>query len=407
MLVYVHVPVCRRKCRYCSFHSEVLPSAGSGNKVRRYTDTLFMEIAQAGDRLGGQKVSSIFFGGGTPSLLPARTVGHILEKIHRAFKVDRKAEISMEANPESLKSSMIAREYLRAGVNRMSLGVQSLDDAMLQMLGRPHTVREAVAAYSAVRTAGFANVSMDLIWGLPGQSVRAWMQQIGEMLRLQPDHLSCYNLTLEEGTPMSADYDEGLFQLPPERDQATMFVNGAEILEEAGVMQYEVSNFARMGFQCRHNLGYWEGEEYIGFGPSATSTVASRRWTNPLSHAAWERQVQAGRLPEEIEDIDPVNRVLELIMLRLRTTRGMRVKAYKELTGRSFFEDNQKLIHALHKNGLIRIRDGYLRLTRNGMLVSNSILGAFFDSSREHLALAPARAEEALFGAEPGGVIAG
>jgi oxygen-independent coproporphyrinogen-3 oxidase len=173
-----------------------------------------------------------------------------------------------------------------------------------------------------------------------------------------------------------------------------MFMQGAELLEEAGLMQYEISNFARMGFQCRHNLGYWEGEDYIGFGPSATSTVSGRRWTNPSSHAAWERQVTAGGMPA-IETLDPVTRVLELIMLRLRTARGMRVKAYRELTGRNFFKDHQKLIHALHRNGLIRIRDGYLRLTRNGMLVSDSILAALFDASRAQLMAAPEVAPEA------------
>ena len=387
MLVYVHIPFCRRKCRYCSFHSEVLPTDGSGWKLRRFTDTVFQEIAQAGDRLGRQRVNTIFFGGGTPSLLPARTIGHILNRIQRAFSVDPKAEISMEANPESLRSKALAREYLRAGINRISLGVQSLDDGMLELMGRPHRAREAIEACYAVREAGCASVNMDLIWGLPGQSVRAWQMQLGEILRLQPDHLSCYNLTLEEGTPMSSDCDLGLISLPPERDQASMFMQGAELLEEAGLMQYEVSNFARMGFQCRHNLGYWEGEDYVGFGPSATSTVAGRRWTNPDAHSSWERQIEAGKLPDEFEEIDPVTRVLELIMLRLRTTRGMRVKAYRDLTGRSFFKDNQKLIHALHKNGLIRIRDGYLRLTRNGMLVSNSILSAFFEASRSHLAL--------------------
>jgi len=384
------VPFCRRKCRYCSFHSEVMPTAGSGWKLRRYTDALFLEIAAWGDRLGRQQVSSVFFGGGTPSLLPARTIGHILDRIHRTFNLDDpKAEVTMEANPESLHTRLLAREYLRAGVNRISLGVQSLDDSMLELLGRTHRAREAVAAFTSIRSAGCANISMDVIWGLPGQSVKAWLTQLTEILRLSPDHLSCYNLTLEEGTPMSADCEHGVTLLPPERDQAAMFVQGAELLEEAGFMQYEISNFARMGFQCRHNLGYWEGEDYLGFGPSATSTVSGRRWTNSSSHAAWERQITAGKLPSTIETLDPATRVLELIMLRLRTARGMRVKAYRELTGRNFFKDHQKLIHALHKNGLIRIRDGYLRLTRNGMLVSDSILAALFDASRDKLAAAP------------------
>jgi len=283
MLVYIHVPFCRRKCRYCAFHSEVMPTSGSGWKLRRYTDTLFLEIAAWGDRLGRQQVTSVFFGGGTPSILPARTIGHILDRIHRTFDLsDPKAEVTLEANPESLRSRLQAKEYLRAGVNRVSLGVQSLDDAMLEALGRLHSVREAVEAFSAVRGAGCANISLDLIWGLPGQSVKAWLTQLTEILRLQPDHLSCYNLTLEEGTLMSSDCEHGVIALPPERDQAAMFMQGSELLEEAGFVQYEVSNFARMGFQCRHNLGYWEGEDYIGFGPSATSTVSGRRWTNSV-----------------------------------------------------------------------------------------------------------------------------
>jgi oxygen-independent coproporphyrinogen-3 oxidase len=216
MLVYVHVPFCRRKCRYCSFHSEVMPTSGSGWKLRRYTDTLFLEIAAWGDRLGRQQVSSVFFGGGTPSLLPARTIGHILDRIHRTFNLnDPKAEVTMEANPESLRTRLLAREYLRAGGNRVSLGVQSLDDAMLELLGRPHRAREAVEAFTSIRSAGCASISMDLIWGLPGQSVKAWLTQLTEILRLQPDHLSCYNLTLEDGTALSADCELGVTVLPP------------------------------------------------------------------------------------------------------------------------------------------------------------------------------------------------
>jgi oxygen-independent coproporphyrinogen-3 oxidase len=253
------------------------------------------------------------------------------------------------------------------------------------MLGRPHRAREAVEAFTSVRGAGCANVNMDVLWALPGQTLRAWLGQLKEFAQLQPEHLSCYNLTMEEGTPMQADYEHGVVRLPPEREQASMFIQGAEFLEEAGLMHYEISNFARMGYQCRHNLGYWEGEEYIGLGPSATSTLAGARWTNSLSHAAWEKRIQSGKPPADLEMLGPTTRVLELMMLRLRTARGMRVKAYQDLTGRSFFRDHRKLVHALHRNGLIRIRDGYLRLTRSGMLVSDSILAALFDASRNLL----------------------
>ncbi|MBG3877072.1 radical SAM family heme chaperone HemW [Desulfovibrio oxamicus] len=384
MLLYIHVPFCRRKCRYCAFHSLEM---GTASTVRDYVETLLRELALWGDRMGGVPVTSIFFGGGTPSLLPARTIGTILDRVGKAFAVQPGAEISMEANPESLTRPSELRTLLKAGVNRLSMGVQCLDDAMLHTLGRPHRAREALDAFRAVRAAGFQNVGMDLIWGLPGQTLRQWMQQLKEVVRLRPDHLSCYGLTLEPGTPLEDDCATGRLGLPPERAQAAMFMDGAELLETEGYIHYEISNFARMGFQCRHNLGYWEGEDYLGLGPSAASTLGGLRWNNPEDHAAWTRQVDEGRVGTEAERLTPQTRVLELIMLRLRTARGLRVKAYRELTGRDFLRDHKRLVHLLHREGLLRIRDGYLRLTRSGMLVSNSILERLFEDTETLMAL--------------------
>jgi oxygen-independent coproporphyrinogen-3 oxidase len=187
-----------------------------------------------------------------------------------------------------------------------------------------------------------------------------------------------YGLTLEAGTPLETDYQHGKVELPPERDQSLMYVEGAALLEAAGYIHYEISNFARMGFQCRHNLGYWEGAEYLGLGPSATSTLNGRRWTNPSLALEWTAAVKSGAPDADAETLSVQARVLELIMLRLRTARGLRVKAYRDLTGRDFLRDHKALIHALHERGLIRIRNGYLRFTRSGMLVSNSILSKFF-----------------------------
>lgn len=396
MLLYVHVPFCRRKCRYCAFYSEPLaggtlpldPEAEPGHgqeRMQLWVDTLLMELARWADRLGRPAVSSVFFGGGTPSLVPPDILGTILNRVHRSFRLDAKAEISMEANPESL-TRVSAKAYIRAGVNRVSLGVQALDDELLAWLGRPHTVKDAVRAYNALRAAHCHNVSLDFMWGLSGQSVAAWLAQVGEIVRLRPEHVSCYGLSLEPGTPLAAMHDDGVFSLPPERDQATMYVRGAELLEEAGLLQYEISNFSRMGYQCRHNMGYWEGEDYLGLGPGATSTLGGRRWTNPADLAAWAGAVRRRNCAADAEELTLTDRVLELIMLRLRTTRGLRVKAYRELTGRDLLRDHKELIHALHRHHLIRIRNGYLWLTRNGMLVSNSILERFFESARECLA---------------------
>lgn len=383
MLLYIHVPFCRAKCNYCAFYSVPLGSAGA-DAVQTYTDSLLAEIALWGDRLhnGADKteVTSIFFGGGTPSLLPPKALGTILNRVHKAFSVTNDAEISMEANPESFLAFGYAHEVAALGINRVSLGVQSLNEDLLAALGRPHTKREAVGAYEMARMANIPSVNLDLIWGLPGQKRRDWLRELAEIVTMQPDHLSCYGLTLEEGTPLAADYDAGRVALPEEKIQASMYVDGADYLETAGLLQYEISNFSRMGFQCRHNVGYWENEDYLGLGPAATSTLKGLRWTNPADVPAWRDIVAKGTLAYDAEKLTPKIRLLETVMLRLRTTRGLRLKAYRDLTGRDFMKDNKVLMHALHKEGLIRFRNGYARLTRSGMLVSNSILGHLFDA---------------------------
>lgn len=387
MLLYIHVPFCRSKCRYCAFYSEPLDNGfGDGPlRLRAFLDVLALEMTQWADRLGHCQVESVFFGGGTPSLLPPKGIGTILDKVRRCFDVIEGAEITMEANPDSLNSRSLVRDYLRTGVNRISLGFQSPDDALLHTLGRPHTAGEAVRACQVIREAYCANLSLDLMWGLPGQKVWHWKSALQEIIKLRPDHVSAYGLTLEEGTPLAEDCRKGLLVLPSEHEQAAMYLDGAAILEEAGLMQYEVSNFARMGYQCRHNLGYWEGHDYLGLGPGATSTLMSRRWTNPPNLSSWGRMITARGLPEEVEQLDTRTRVLELMMLRLRTVRGLRVKAYNELTGRDFLRDHQRLIHVLHQKGLVRILNGYFSLTRSGMLVSNSILSNLFEAAQNML----------------------
>lgn len=388
MLLYIHVPFCRTKCNYCAFHSVPLgkvKAATDSEAFRNYIDTLFMELAQWGDRYKGMPVSSVFLGGGTPSLIPPRVLQVLLDRVRNIFTVAPDAEITLEANPESLRSKAQIYGYVQAGVNRLSVGMQSLDDEYLRLLGRSHKAKDSFHAVFNAREAGMPNINVDLMWGLPQQGVRHWLNTLKEVIRMKPDHISAYGLTIEQGTPLELDCTEGLVTLPPERDQSMMFMEGAELLESMGYLHYEISNFARMGFQCRHNVGYWEGQDYLGLGPSATSTVQHRRWTNPTSQKVWAAAVNAQILDAKPEILTPRLRVLELIMLRLRTARGLRVKAYRDLTGRDFLRDHQRMVRALHENGLIRIRDGYLRLTRSGMLVSSSILANLFEQTDEHL----------------------
>jgi len=397
MQIYIHVPFCRTRCRYCAFHSLALgKSASASSLVLQYVDILLLELALWGDRLGRQPVSSVFFGGGTPSILPASVIEALIVRIRRYFKLEKGAEITLEGNPESLLERHYLPDLLSAGVNRISVGAQSLHGPHLKMLGRIHSARDAIHTVMAARSAGVQNLSLDFMWGLPGQGVRQWLSMLKEMLQLRPEHLSLYGLTLESGTALEADYQLGRVELPPERDQSLMYMEGAGFLESAGYIHYEISNFARMGFQCRHNLGYWEGAEYLGLGPSATSTLKGRRWTNPSVALEWAAVVKSGVPDADAEELSLQSRVLELIMLRLRTSRGLRVKAYRDLTGRDFLRDHKSLIHALHERGLIRIRNGYLRFTCSGMLVSNTILSKFFvDTEAKFLEAGPTSALEA------------
>lgn len=384
MLVYIHVPFCISRCTYCAFHS-ITMEKGNAGLVESYLDTLFMEIALAGEKHSGSEIKSIFLGGGTPSLLSPSAIYAILNRLSGAFKLSPKAEITLEANPESLKKRNIFSDYLSSGINRLSIGVQSLDDAILKTLGRIHKTRDSVNAIMGARAAGFTNIGVDLIWGLPGQSIRQWLQTLKEATQLGPDHISAYNLTLEPGTILEKKWEAGEIVLPPERDQSLMFMEGSSLLEANGYMQYEISNYAKMGFQSRHNMGYWEGRDYLGLGPSATSTIGDLRWTNPADLKAWNSVIEKrgmGRLPEKLT---PRTRILETVMLRLRTARGLKLKTYREMTGHDLVRDFHTLVETMHNNGLIRIRDGHLSLTRKGMLVSNVIIGNLFERIAETL----------------------
>ncbi len=378
MLLYVHVPFCRRKCRYCAFYSS--PLSRSGHEMAVYLSALHAELEQWGRRLGRVPVESVFFGGGTPSLLEPDQVAGVLDCARRMFEIPPGAEISMEANPDSLHTAEKAGGFLAAGVNRISLGVQSLNDGMLETLGRLHRADAARGAFRAIRDAGCANLSLDLMWGLPGQTLEQWREDVHAAIALGPEHVSAYGLMLEPGTPLAESCGEA--DLPPEDVQCAMYLEGIRLFGEAGLHHYEVSNFARDGFRCRHNLGYWEGREYLGVGPAAASTLGGERWANPEGEA-WLEQVREGRRCPDREPLDRATRALELMMLRLRTVDGLPLDAYESLAGRPFMADHGPFVRRLCAGGLARMEDGVFRLTDEGMLVSNSILSELFEEEPE------------------------
>lgn len=370
MLLYIHVPFCRGKCRYCAFVSRPFDMS----EVEAYVSALQVEIRHWGRKLGRPKLETVYFGGGTPSLLPPWALSRLMPELRRQFDLDSVVEWTFEANPDSALDGQYLKTLMRYGVNRLSLGVQSLSDADLRFLGRPHDASQAIAAYGLARQAGFKNISLDFIWGLPGQREGSWLEQLRTVVGMRPEHVSCYGLTVEAGTPLAEDVEAGTVVLPEEAEQGRMYVRGAEYLEEKGYLQYEISNFARMGFVSRHNSGYWEGKDYLGLGPAAVSTLAGVRHENPGDLRQWATLTRSGKCGQGGVALTDAEKARELVMLSLRTAKGLRLAAYRKATGRDFMKDNEALVTALRQNGLIRISAGHLRLTKNGFLVSNVIL---------------------------------
>lgn len=380
MLLYVHVPFCHSKCHYCAFYSEVIDitTRYARQKILLYLNRLHQEISYWGDKLHSPLITTIFLGGGTPSLLLPEDVHSLLSHISSCLILSPNAEVTLEANPESLKTVSLAKEYLTAGINRFSLGFQSTNNIRLHSIGRIHTSDEAVQAYLKLREANCININIDLIWGLPQQTLFEWLTTLQEVITLNPDHISIYGLTLEPKTLFNKRYAQKNFLLPSDEQQTTMFFKAIERLTQAGFTQYEISNFARPNYQCKHNIGYWEGIDYLGIGPSATSTIDKKRWTNPANFSLWCSLIQKKKEPQK-EYLDKKTYLKEYIMLRLRTKKGLSLQEYKILKGTPITEDYHLFISELQKNKFAYIQKGYLILTPAGMILSNSILERFFE----------------------------
>ena len=367
--IYVHVPFCRSRCAYCDFCSQ---TDRSDKLIDGYLEAVCDHIKEAGALSPNYKVDTIYFGGGTPSFLGADALATILMAIRRAFDVDNNAEITFEANPDSI-SDQLLRRLKAEGFNRVSLGIQSDSDEMLEKLNRPHNYAQAVVAYQRIRKAGFRNVSVDLIYGLPGQTVRSWLETLEHVLELMPEHISLYGLEVHEGTPM-AEYEKmGL--LPDEDKFADMYLSAVKFLENRGFRQYEISNFARKGLTSRHNMKYWTGGEYLGFGPSAASDFAGSRFKLVSDLRAYINGIKVGgEVMEEMEEIPLRERAAEYIMTRLRTTNGINKEEYEKL----FLLPFQPLEEILEKNQAYNLttqsHNGNWRLTPRGFMVSFQIM---------------------------------
>ena len=384
--IYVHVPFCRSKCEYCDFYS--LAGARNSDLMDRYLTAILAHIREAGPSAAGYEVDTVYFGGGTPSFFGAGGLSRIFAEIDRRFDVSREAEVTLEANPDSVALPMLMR-LRRSGFNRISIGVQSDVDEQLKAIGRPHNYKQAQQAVSLARRAGFDNVSVDLMFGLPNQSREQWMQTLRKVIDLKADHISCYGLKVEAGTPLY-DYKD-CANLPDDDAQADMYFYAVDTLESFGYHQYEISNFARDGYVCRHNMKYWVGDEYLGFGPCAASDFAGKRFTIEANLEKYIKGIATkGVVLSECESVPLRERAGEYLMLRLRTVDGVEAGEYT----RSFllpFEPIEARLQELEKQGFAVLEHGRWHLTPKGFMLSNSILIDLLDVQQKSKPLAQKR----------------
>lgn len=367
--IYVHVPFCRSKCEYCDFYSVVTKS---DKLLDGYLNAICTHIKESGALAPRYLVDTIYFGGGTPTFFGADGMAAILGAIRKAFDVAKDAEITFEANPDSV-SPRLLRRLRSEGFNRVSLGVQCDDDEILKKLGRPHTFDQAVLAVQRIRKAGFRNLSLDLMYGLPGQTLEDWAATLQNVLTLAPEHISCYGLKVEEGTPLS-QYAE-FCNLADDDTQADMYLTAVEILRTKGYRQYEISNFCRRGAVSRHNLKYWTGGEYLGFGPDASSDFAGRRFAIVRDLETYIGGIRTGgQVLRDVQEVPARERAGEYLMMRLRLCSGLDPKEYEKLFLLPFAPLAAALQELVPRHLAKCTYDGRWHLTPEGFLISNSII---------------------------------
>lgn len=363
--LYIHIPFCRQKCLYCDFPSW----AGREGQMQMYVDALTAEIRAQGKRYENREVVSVFFGGGTPTALEIPMLAQLMQAIRESFRVTADAELTTEANPGTLSYEMAAA-LKKMGFNRLSMGVQAWQNSILHRLGRIHTIEEFLENYHAVRQAGFENVNVDLMFALPGQSMAQWQETVRQIAALKPEHISAYSLIIEEGTPFYEKYRENgprESELPGEDLDRIMYEDTKAFLHEKGYERYEISNYAKPGCECRHNLSYWERTDYRGFGIGAASLLNEVRYKNSTD---LQEYLKGHFTYESVEPLSAGDALEETMFLGLREMRGV---AVTEQIRKTYGPVLERLV----QEGLLERADGRVRLTDRGIDVSNMVLAEF------------------------------
>lgn len=366
--LYVHIPFCRTRCVYCAFHSGIDLSL-----CRRYVDALTTELRMRREYLSGDTVSTIYLGGGTPSTLSVGELQRLLEAVQHHFVVAPDAEITIECNPDDLNESMVA-QLAELPFNRVSLGVQSFDDDELTFLHRRHTAAQAVEAVRLLQRHGFDNISIDLMYGLPQQTLQRWHNTLQTALELQVQHISAYNLMYEDNTPLTQWRQSGRVAELDEETSVAMFGALTERLAQAGFEHYEISNFCRPGFRSRHNSAYWHGVPYLGVGAAAHSyDGASRQW-NVADTRAYVEAIEQGSVPAETEQLTDENRYNEFVFTGLRTSDGIDMAQLETLFGRAAADYCLRCAESHLAQQRLILANGRLRLTRSGIMLSDGVM---------------------------------
>ena len=374
--LYLHIPFCHTRCHYCDFNTY----AGILPLREPYVRALLKEIALAGELAqlpGGEprRSRTIFFGGGTPSLLSVAQITRLLAACHRHFAIDADAEITLEANPGTLSQEQLVGLHA-AGINRLSMGAQSFDEHLLKTLGRIHTTEEITQAVQYARAAGFMSINLDFMFGLPGQTIRHWQETLDRALDLHPEHFSLYSLIIEEGTPFHTWVHEGRITPGDEDLCADMYEYADERLLAAGYENYEISNWSLPGHQSRHNLTYWQNLPYLGMGAGAYSSFGGRRFSDVREPLEYIRLLREGQWPEAKDESEIVGReqaMSETAFLALRTAQGLHLPSFEQRFGQPFSQFVGERLHLVDEAGLLEYETEWLRLSKRGRLLGNEV----------------------------------
>ncbi len=366
--IYIHVPFCKKKCLYCDFYS-----LGLSEKTEHFHLLIEKELKLRKEFIPNEKIDTIYFGGGTPSLLTASQVEYILHSISRAFTIAADAEITIEVNPDDVTSDLM-RAYRAAGINRVSIGVQSFIDDELKFMGRRHNADDAEKAVNISIRSGFDNISIDLIYGIPNSTIQSWELSLNKAFSLNIQHISCYHLTYEEGTPLTRKLNKKTFSEVDEATSVAQFDLLQNMASANGFIHYEISNLAKEGFYSKHNTSYWKGIPYLGLGPAAHSYNKRQRAWNPHSYQKWETGIESNTPNVEQEDLNEITLFNEVILTRLRTIWGLNIQEIKSNYSPLLVEQMLNSAKKLIEQNLLKLDGSTLHIPSEQFLVSDGII---------------------------------